>query len=75
MMRLPIGRRVIIPSGDAATEPFDADGWDMDAVADAVLESEAPLWPQALKASAAIATVAAFVAVIEVFMPLSLRYR
>jgi len=64
-----------MPSDDAATEPFDAGAWDTDAAADAVLESEVPLWPQALRASAAIAAVTAAVAVTGVFMPLSLRYR
>jgi hypothetical protein len=64
-----------MPSDDAATEPFDAGAWDTDAAADAVLESEASLWPQALRASAAIAAVTAAVAVTGVFMPLSLRYR
>ena len=52
-----------MPSDDAATEPFDAGAWDTDAAADAVLESEASLWPQALRASAAIAAVTAAVAV------------
>ena len=57
-----------MPSDDAAPEPLDVDGWDAEAAADAVPESEDPFWPQALTASAAIAAVAAAVAVTEVFM-------
>lgn len=57
-----------MPSDDAPPEPLDVDGWDAEAAADAVPESEAPLWPQALRVSTAIAAVAAAVAVTEVFM-------
>ena len=51
-------------------EPLDADRWEAEAAADAalVLESEAPLWPQALSMSAATTAVAAAVAVAGVFM-------
>ena len=43
-----------MPSDDAAPEPLDVDGWDAEAAADAVPESEDPFWPQALTASAAV---------------------
>ena len=55
---------------DVTAEPSDAVDWDAETevAVGAALESEAPLWPQALSAAAAPITTAAAVALAGVFM-------
>lgn len=55
-------------SDDVTAEPFDADGWDVEAVVGSALGSEVPFLPQAPNAAAATNTTAAAVALTEVFI-------
>ena len=62
---------------DVTVESSDAVDWDADTevAVGAALESEAPLWPQALSAAAALITTAAAAALAGSLHTLSLRCR
>ena len=52
-----------MPPDAVVSESLDVDGWDADAAAEAVPESEAPRWLQAHRASMAIAAATALTGV------------